>query len=161
MRRTSNPSLKMIGASALTALFLLPMSLSITHAQTAQTEAAAKEANSTRAIETQNLLKVIQDGGALMIPIGVCSFVLLVFVFERAISLRRGRIIPRPFVKRFLEQLRTGQVDAKSAVELCEKNRSPVAEVFKSAVKKWGKPSVEVEQSIIDSGERLSNNLRR
>jgi biopolymer transport protein ExbB len=112
-------------------------------------------------IPTKNLLAVIRDGGPLMLPIGFCSFVLLVFVFERAISLRRGRVIPRPFVRRFLEQLRERRLDRETALRLCEENRSPVAEVFAAAVKKWGRPSVEVEQAIIDTGERVTNGLRR
>jgi biopolymer transport protein ExbB len=113
------------------------------------------------AIPTKSLLAVIRDGGLLMIPIGFCSFVLLVFVFERSISLRRGRVVPRPFVRRFLEQLRTGQLTREEALKLCEANRSPVAEVFAAAVRKWGRPSVEVEQAIIDAGERVTNELRR
>jgi len=112
-------------------------------------------------IATKNLLEVIQDGGPLMIPILVCSFVLCVFIFERVISLRRGRVIPGPFVKRFLEQLREKQIDRDTALELCEQNKSPVAEVFAAAVKKWDRPSVEVEQAIIDTGERVTNGLRR
>jgi biopolymer transport protein ExbB len=112
-------------------------------------------------IPTKNLLAVIRDGGALMLPIGFCSFVLMVFVFERAISLRRGRVIPRPFVRRFLEQLQERRLDREKALRLCEENRSPVAEVFGAAVKKWGRPSVEVEQAIIDTGERVTNGLRR
>jgi biopolymer transport protein ExbB len=112
-------------------------------------------------ISSKNLLQVIRDGGTLMIPIAICSFILGVFVFERAISLRRGRVIPRPFVKRFLEQLREGQIERDDALTLCEENKSPVAEVFASAVRKWGRPSVEVEQAIIDAGERVSNDLRR
>ena len=112
-------------------------------------------------IPTKNLLEVIRDGGPLMLPIGVCSFILLVFVFERAISLRRGRVIPGTFVRKFLEQLREGQLDRDTALKLCKKNRSPVAEVFSAAVAKWGRPSVEVEQAIIDAGERVTNGLRR
>lgn len=112
-------------------------------------------------IPVKNLLEVMRDGGPLMIPIGVCSFILLVFVFERAISLRRGRVIPRYFVRRFLEQLRDGRLDREAALGLCQGNRSPAAEVFAAAVKKWGRPSVEVEQAIIDSGERVANDLRR
>jgi biopolymer transport protein ExbB len=118
-------------------------------------------AETETAIPTQSLLGVLQDGGLLMIPIGFCSFVLLVFVFERAISLRRGRVIPRPFVRRFLEQLREGQLTRDEALKLCEENASPVAEVFGAAVRKWGRSSVEVEQAIIDAGERVTNNLRR
>ena len=83
------------------------------------------------------------------------------FVFERFIALRRGRVIPRPFVKRFLEQISEGQLDRETALDLCEQNRSPVAEVFGAAARKWGRPSVEVEQAIIDAGERITNGLRK
>jgi biopolymer transport protein ExbB len=124
-----------------------------TSLELAETEAAS--------IPTKSLLAVVREGGLLMIPIGLCSFVLLVFVFERSISLRRGRVIPRPFVRRFLEQLREGQLSRDEAIKLCEENRSPVAEVFAAAVRKWGRPSVEVEQAIIDAGERVTNGLRR
>ncbi len=112
-------------------------------------------------IPTKDMLSILKDGGPLMWPIGVCSFVLLVFVFERAISLRRGRVIPRPFVRRFVKQLEDGELDRQSALQLCEENGSPVAEVFAGAVRKWGRPGVEVEQAIIDSGERITNGLRR
>lgn len=112
-------------------------------------------------IPTKNLLQVLREGGPVMIPIGVCSVLLLVFVFERFISLRRGRVIPGPFVKRFLEQIEDGQLDRDAAKELCERNRSPAAVVFAAAVRKWGRPSVEVEQAIIDAGERVTNDLRK
>jgi biopolymer transport protein ExbB len=36
-----------------------------------------------------------------------------------------------------------------------------VAKVFAAALRKWGRPAVEVEQAIIDSGERVTNDLRR
>ncbi len=134
----------------------------------AQDEASSDEAvaevsadESANSIPTRNLLQVLRDGGILMIPIGVCSFILCVFIFERAISLRRGRVIPRPFVRRFLEQLREGQLTREEALKLCEENRSPVAEVFAAAIRKWGRPSVEVEQALIDAGERVTNGLRR
>ncbi|MEW4566174.1 MotA/TolQ/ExbB proton channel family protein [Bremerella sp. JC770] len=112
-------------------------------------------------IPTKNLLQVFHDGGLLMYPIALCSFILLVFVFERAISLRRGRVIPRPFVKRFIEQLKDGRIDQDQALALCEENQSPVAEVFAAAVKKWGRSCVEVEQAILDAGERVTSRLRQ
>ena len=123
-------------------------------------EAAVPVANE-EPIPTRNLLEVLRDGGPLMYPIGASSFVLLVFVFERAISLRRGRVIPGPFVRKFIEQLRDKSLDRETALSLCEKNQSPVAEVFAAAIQKWGRPAVEVEQAIIDAGERVANGLRR
>jgi biopolymer transport protein ExbB len=112
-------------------------------------------------IPTKNLLQELSSGGPMMVPIGICSFLLLVFVFERAVSLRRGRVIPGPFVDRFLTQLRERQLDQKTAYELCEENRSPVSQVFAAGVKKWGRPSVEIEQALIDAGERVANGLRK
>ena len=36
-----------------------------------------------------------------------------------------------------------------------------VADVFAGAVRKWGRPGVEIEQGVIDAGERATNGLRR
>ncbi len=113
------------------------------------------------AIPTRNLWEIILWGGPLMLPIVLCSLLLVAFALERAISLRRGRVIPKPFTKRFLQQLHDGELDRERALELCKENGSPVAEVFAAAARKWGRASVEVEQAIIDAGERATNGLRR
>ncbi len=39
-------------------------------------------------ISSRNLLQIFYDGGWMMYPIALCSFVLTVFAFERWISLR-------------------------------------------------------------------------
>ena len=96
-----------------------------------------------------------------MIPLAGCSLLVITFVLERAITLRRSRVIPKPFVTRFIEQVGSGEIDRSQALELCESNGSPIAQVFAGAVRKWGRPSVEVEQAAIDSGERVANHLRR
>lgn len=112
-------------------------------------------------IPTGNLLSIVQKGGLVMYPILFCSVITLCFAFERLIGLRRGRVIPGPFVKRFMHQLRDGQLDREAALELCEKNDSIVAGVFAGALRKWGRPSVEVEQAFLDAGERAANRLRK
>ncbi len=109
----------------------------------------------------RNLFTILKGGGAMMVPIFACSFLLLVFVFERAISLRRGRVIPAPFVKRMLHQLKEGKLDREGALDLCNEAQSPVSDVVAAAVKKWGRPSVEIEQAVIDAEERAAAGLRR
>ena len=113
------------------------------------------------AIQARSLLQIFHDGGIMMYPIALCSFVLTVVTFERLIYLRVGRVIPRPFVKRLIEQLQQQQIDRDEAIELCDRNPSPMAAIMMSAVKKYGKPAVEVEQAVLDAGERESNHLRR
>jgi biopolymer transport protein ExbB len=112
-------------------------------------------------IPTRNLWHIMIQGGPLMIPIAFCSVIMVALTLERMVSLRRGRVIPKPFVRRFLEQMEDGALDRETALQLCEENGSPVAEVFAGAVRKWGRPSVEVEQAIIDAGERVTNHLRK
>ncbi len=113
------------------------------------------------AIPVRNLLQIFYDGGLMMYPIALCSFALTVFAFERGINLRRGRVIPRPFVLRLIEQIQQQQVDREEALELCEKNPSPIARILSAALKRYGRPAVEVEQAVLDAGERESNQLRR
>ncbi|MBN1394149.1 MAG: MotA/TolQ/ExbB proton channel family protein [Pirellulales bacterium] len=112
-------------------------------------------------IPVTNLRRIIRDAGPLMYAIVVCSFLLVAFTLERTVSLRRRRVIPKPFVTRFLQQLRDGELDRSQALALCAENGSPVANVFAGAVRKWGRPGVEVEQGVIDAGERATNGLRR
>jgi biopolymer transport protein ExbB len=112
-------------------------------------------------IPTRSLLEMLVAGGPLMAPIALASFVLLLVVFERAFSLRRRRVVPRLFVERFLLQLREGALDRTDALARCEDHPSHIARVFAAAVRKWGKPAVEVEQAVLDEGERIGNVLRR
>ncbi len=105
-------------------------------------------------------LEVWDALGLLRYPLALCSVVLVWFSIERLVVLRRGRVIPRPFVKRFFEHLEEGKLDPKAALKLCEENGSPIASIFAHGVRKWGKSSVEVEQAIIDGGERQVSQLR-
>ncbi len=112
-------------------------------------------------IPTGNLLATVRNGGILMVPLIGCSFLLAVFGFERLVSLRWGRVVPKLFVSRFIEQVQAGQLSRGEALDACEENGSPAARVFAAAVRRWGKPAVEIEQAAIDACEREVNHLRR
>jgi biopolymer transport protein ExbB len=94
------------------------------------------------------------------IPFALLTIVAVWVTADRLVVLRRGRVIPKPFVQRFLKLLDDGELDPAEALQICEENDSPVAHVFAHGVRKWGKPSVEVEQAIIDGGERQVSALR-
>ena len=128
---------------------------------TAAEPAAAEEPAPAELIPTGNLLSVVSEGGVLMLPLLGCSFVLAAFGIERVVSLRTGSVVPRVFVDRFLEQLEAGEHDRGSALEACEANGSPAARVVAAAVRRWGRPAVEIEQAVIDAGEREIGGLGR
>jgi biopolymer transport protein ExbB len=105
-------------------------------------------------------IELFLAGGFSMWPLLLASIISLWFVLERLVVLRRRRVIPRAFVDRFIQHLEQGKLNAETALRLCEENQSPIADIFAHGVRKWGKPSVEVEQAIIDGGERQISQLR-
>jgi biopolymer transport protein ExbB len=99
--------------------------------------------------------------GIWTVPFAAVTLVAVWVTADRLVVLRRGRVIPKPFVQRFLKLLDEGELEPGEALQICEENDSPVAHVFAHGVRKWGKPSVEVEQAIIDGGERQVSALRK
>jgi len=107
------------------------------------------------------LVDRIRAGGWLMLPLGICSLVVFTLTLERLVALRRGRVIPRPFVRRFTECVEDGQLSYEEASGICEEFDCPVAEVFQAAVKRWGRPMLEIEQAVVDAGDRVSESLTK
>jgi biopolymer transport protein ExbB len=127
--------------------------------------AAAQEAvtspEPSTTIANKSMWSFFLDGGPLMWPILGSSILLVIFVLERFVMLRRARVVSPLFVNKFLEQVRERNLSREAALELCEENGSAAARVFMGALKKWGRPAVEVEQAVIDAGERVTHELRK
>jgi biopolymer transport protein ExbB len=121
---------------------------------------ASKPAKAHRTIPTRPLEIIEALGVPFIIAFGICSVIVVWFSIERLVVLRRGRVIPRPFVERFLQNLEQGNLEPDEALRLCDENGSPIAQIFAHGIRKWGKSSVEVEQAIIDGGERQVSQLR-
>ncbi len=109
---------------------------------------------------SKSLFDVLVAGGPLLWPIFAASVVMLLVVIERFAALRRKKVAPGPFVKCVLSQIEEGELDRDAALELCEEDPSHIARVFEAGIRRWGKPAVEVEQAILDEGERTANSLR-
>ena len=127
----------------------------------AATAAAAEPSDAAEAIPVRSLLQIFHEGGLMMYPIAIASFVVTVFAFERLLYLRGGRVIPRPFVKRLIEMLEQQQIDRDEAIELCQKNPSPIAEIISAAIRRYGRPAVDLEAAVMDTGERVTNAMRK
>jgi len=107
------------------------------------------------------LLETLLQAGPLLWPIGAASVVMVLCVSERLVALRRRRVAPKRFVHCVLTQVDEGAVDRAGAIELCQENSSLVARVFEAGLRRWGRPQVEVEQAVLDEGERAAAELRK
>ena len=110
----------------------------------------------------KNLLELIKDGGPMMIPLFACSFITLVFVFERAISPQARAGHSSSLRQAFHASGARGENRPRTGDgPLSVKTAAPSPKCLGAAVRKWGRPGVELEQAMIDAGERASVGLRR
>lgn len=131
--------------------------------ETVSPEASAETAAETvtRGIPTD--LQGIADamGRPFSAAFVIASVIGLWCFLERLVMLRRHRVIPRSFVERFFLHLRAGRMDRLEAIAICQQNQSPVSDVLMHGIRKWGRPSVEVEQAVLDGGERQVSQLKK
>jgi biopolymer transport protein ExbB len=109
----------------------------------------------------QSILTLIGRANPMLWLLALCSVVTVGYTLERLIGLRRGRVIPRDFVHRFLERLSAGKLDRDRAAELCRSNESPMARVFGHVVRYWGLPSATIRQAVDLDATREVLDLRR
>lgn len=108
-----------------------------------------------------SLLGTLLEAGPLLVPIGIASVVMVLCVIERLVALRTRRVIPKRFIHCVLTQVEEGAVDREGALELCKEDSSHIARVFEAGLRRWGRPQVEVEQAVLDEGERTAAELRK
>ena len=109
----------------------------------------------------QSILALFTRSNPMLWLLGLCSVVVVGYTLERLIALRRGRVMPRDFVNRFLERLSAGKLDRERALELCRSNESASARVFGHAVRCWGQPAATIRQAVDHDAAREVLDLRR
>jgi len=113
-------------------------------------------------IETDlgSLFEVLREGGILMIPIALCSVLVVAYAVERLLGLRRRRVAPPKLVRQLTEAVEQGRVP--DALSLCESSRSPFASVAGAGLRLHGHAlRLEVEKAMEDAGQREVARLRR
>lgn len=66
---------------------------------------------------------------------------------DRLWRVRRARVLPQRFVARYLERLQEGPLDRAKGLDLCDLNPSPAARVVSAALRRWGRPTVDLERA--------------
>ena len=107
-----------------------------------------------------NFLELIVKGGWLMVPIAVMSFVVVAVAVERALGLRRSRIMP-PDLIQGLNQITADRrgFDPSRAYRLCRQFPSTSSTVVGNMLLKVGRPQTEVEHMVTESRDREAGSL--
>jgi biopolymer transport protein ExbB len=111
-------------------------------------------------VESINFLELLISGGWLMVPIGMLSIVVVAIGIERAIALRRNRVLPDELVAtlgRLAED--EEKFEPQRVYRLCQEFPSSAANVIRAMLLKLGRPHSEVEQAVHEAAEREAGRL--
>ncbi|MEM0982767.1 MAG: MotA/TolQ/ExbB proton channel family protein [Planctomycetota bacterium] len=111
-----------------------------------------------------SVLDFALKGGPMMIPIGLCSLVVVAVVFERMGVLRRTKFAPRGFDKKLAKALGDQPVSAGAradAVKLCKKANHGAGRVMLAGLDKLGHGHDVVEKHLGAAGEEEVYRMRR
>ena len=111
--------------------------------------------------EKLTFFELIKKGGPIMYPLGLCSLIALAIAFERAISLRRSRIIPRRFMVELEAAYGDDPADNAAAIRFCEESKSPIGRIFLAGLKSLPRGDAAVEKAVEDTGGREVDRMKR
>jgi biopolymer transport protein ExbB len=88
------------------------------------------------------------------------SLIVVAFSLERALALRRGRVIPRRLVRELGELTRApGGFDPRAAYRICQQSRSATPYVIRAALLKVRRPLSEIEHAVAEASDREAEKL--
>jgi len=137
-------------------LWQLPVFVAAQQAQ----ESIAPVAQSS-AVRLNSVWDLVVKGGPVMIPIGLCSLIALTVIVERAVYLRKRRVIPPSFWHGLRAVLKGHHGNRVEAIAFCRSDGSPTATVFAGALRWLGSPREVLERQIQESAQRVVRDLRR
>ncbi|MFP6694455.1 MAG: MotA/TolQ/ExbB proton channel family protein [Pirellulales bacterium] len=107
-----------------------------------------------------SLLQLIFRGGVWMIPIAVLFITAATFAIERALGLRRDKVLPEALTRDFGRlSSASGGFDPRRAYRICQTYPCAAANVVRAMLLKIGRPHSEVEHAATEANEREAAKL--
>lgn len=119
------------------------------------------EDSAQQIVATQTVWEFLLAGGYIMIPIGLCSVVVLTLTMERWLHLRSECVVPGK-INSAIELLAAGDHEAASAA--AEELNAPAGRILIAGISRRGREIEDVERAMEDQGgkevEKLRGNIR-
>lgn len=106
------------------------------------------------------LWELIWKGGIFMIPIVMLLILVITFGIERALGLRRSKVMPNDLIDA-LGQLSAspGGFDPRKAYRICQQFPSAASNVIRAMLLKVGRPHSEVEHAVAEASDREASRM--
>lgn len=123
--------------------------------------AAGDDGEAATARQPETYLDFAVAGGYLMIPIGLCSVLLVAFFIERSVAIRRSRVLPRGFVSAIEDASNEAFLDRDRVKSACDAHPSSAARILCAAIERIGEPREEIESAVNNAAQREVYSMRR
>ncbi|MBI4972363.1 MAG: MotA/TolQ/ExbB proton channel family protein [Candidatus Omnitrophica bacterium] len=108
-----------------------------------------------------SLWQLFLAGGPVMWPILLCSIFALAIILEKFFYLHKIKIDNQEFLNNILDKIKRHEI--KEALEVCDKTKSPIAQILKAGILKYDRPRPQIKEAIEDASlyeiPRLEKNL--
>lgn len=123
-------------------------------------EESAPQSPAQQQVPQINVLDLAFRGGVLMIPITLMSVLTVIFGLERALGLRRRKIVPNQLIRGLgAASVEKRGFDPRAVYRLAQRYPSAASNVLKAMLLKVGRPLPEIEQAMRDATEREADRL--
>ncbi|WP_276134087.1 MotA/TolQ/ExbB proton channel family protein [Polluticoccus soli] len=117
-----------------------------------QIDTAAATANAIATPQDEiSLIYLLKEGGIMMIPLLLCSIILVYVFVERLSVIRKAGEIDGGFMPRIREKVTKG--DLQGARTLARGTQGPVARMIDKGISRVGKPIDHIEKSMENAGK--------
>lgn len=100
----------------------------------------------------QMLFSILVEGGWLMIPITLLSFIAIYVIAERWRTLNAMQLDEKRFLSMVEDLLRQGNTNA--AIQYCDETDKPLSRIMKQGIVRLGRPLIDVEEAIKNAGRK-------
>ena len=111
----------------------------------------AAQTDASASVEKISLFHLLWEGGVLMIPLLLCSIIMVYVFVERMLAIRKASAEDKSFMIRIREQVEAG--NTAKATEICKATNTPISRIIEKGVSRIGKPIDYVEKTMENTGK--------
>jgi len=108
---------------------------------------------------TIDLIELVMQGGWIMIPLFLLSFIAIYIFIERYLAIKRASREDKSFMNRIKDYIHEGKIE--SALALCESNDNPVSRMIAKGITRIGRPLNDVNTAIENVGNLEVSRLEK
>jgi len=108
---------------------------------------------------TIDLIELLMQGGWIMIPLFLLSFLSIYIFIERYLAIKRASVEDKGFMNRIKDYIHDGKID--SALALCQSNNNPISRMIEKGITRIGRPLNDVNTAIENVGNLEVSRLEK